>query len=251
MDIWKYYAITHAEHVHCNPMQAARLDHLIQLLRLSPGSRVLDMASGKAELLTRLAETYAVAGVGIDISPYFVAAARAKLKQRVPQADIQIREMNGADYAPPGPEHFDLVSCLGASWIFQGHRGTLQALARMVAPGGWVIAGEPYWRQTPSAEYLAASGDKAEDFGRHAENVATGEDLGLTLCYTLVSEMADWDEYEGLQWYAAEKYAREHPEDPDCAELLERVGRSKDAYLRWGRDTVGWAIYAFRRPLGR
>ncbi len=248
MDIWKYYAITHREHVHCNPMRATRLDHLIQLLRLEPGARVLDMASGKAELLTRLAETCAVSGVGVDISPYFVADARAKLAQRVPDADIQIVEMNGADYTPPEPEHFDLASCLGASWIFQGHRGTLEALIQMVAPGGWVIAGEPYWRQSPSAEYVAASGDKAEDFARHDENAATGEALGLTLCYTLVSELEDWDEYEGLQWYAADRYAREHPDDPDCAELLERVQRHKTTYLRWGRDTLGWAIYAFRRP---
>jgi len=25
-----------------------------------------------------------------------------------------------------------------------------------------------------------------------------------------------------------------------------RVSRAKAAYLRWGRDTLGWAIYMFR-----
>ena len=41
-----------------------------------------------------------------------------------------------------------------------------------------------------------------------------------------------------------------HPDDPDLPELLERVAKDKSVYLRWGRDTVGWAIYVFRfRPI--
>ena len=33
------------------------------------------------------------------------------------------------------------------------------------------------------------------------------------------------------------------------AELVERVNKARAAYLRWGRDTLGWAIYLFRlRP---
>jgi len=31
--------------------------------------------------------------------------------------------------------------------------------------------------------------------------------------------------------------------------VAERVSKAKVAYLRWGRDTLGWAIYMFRlRP---
>jgi hypothetical protein len=31
------------------------------------------------------------------------------------------------------------------------------------------------------------------------------------------------------------------------AQVVEQVERAKAAYLRWGRDTLGWAIYMFRR----
>jgi hypothetical protein len=68
----------------------------------------------------------------------------------------------------------------------------------------------------------------------------------MELVHTIVSSKDDWDRYEGLQWYATTEYARTHPDDPDVAEVVERVSNAKAAYLRWGRDTLGWAIYVFR-----
>jgi SAM-dependent methyltransferase len=248
MDTWKYFDITHREHVVCNPTSLAKLDELIGLLRLQPGSRVLEIACGKGELLVRLTERYGISGIGVDKSPYFMADAQAKHKQRVPDADPVFLEMDGADYRPESAESFDLTLCLGASWIFDGHRGTVTALAAMTKPGGLIVVGEPYWITEPAPEYLAAINQQREVFSTHAGNVAIGEALGLTLIYTLVSSQDDFDRYEGLQWYAANQYALAHPDDPDVAELLEKVNGGKRAYLTWGRDTLGWAIYVFRKP---
>jgi len=64
----------------------------------------------------------------------------------------------------------------------------------------------------------------------------------------MVSNKDDWDRYEALQWYAATEYAWANPDDPDLAELLRRVARGREIYLRWGRDTLGWALYLFRNP---
>ena len=154
--------------------------------------------------------------------------------------------MDGADFKPDEPGGFDLVSCIGASWIFGGHAPTLDALLRMVRPGGWVIVGEPYWRQEPSGEYLEAIGCRREDFGSHFANADAGEERGLELVHTIVSSRDDWDRYEGLQWFATSEFARAHPDDPDLAEIVGRVSKSKAAYLRWGRDALGWSIYVFR-----
>ncbi|MBN1931561.1 MAG: hypothetical protein JW786_08150, partial [Desulfobacterales bacterium] len=52
---------------------------------------------------------------------------------------------------------------------------------------------------------------------------------------------------EGLQWYAAETWASDHRDDPDVETVLKRVRKSKTAYLRWGRETLGWAIYVFKK----
>jgi len=78
MDLWKFFDITHREHVVCNPISIEKLEELIALLSLRPGARVLDIASGKSEFLVRLAERYGIEGVGVDLSPYCIADARRK-----------------------------------------------------------------------------------------------------------------------------------------------------------------------------
>jgi SAM-dependent methyltransferase len=246
MDIWKFFDITHTEHVICNPTSEEKVARLVQLLRLPAGASVVDIACGKGEFLIRLAEAYGVRGVGVDISPFFIATAEKNVKTRVPDGNIALIEANGSDFKPEEPHGFTLASCVGASWIFGGHAGTLDALIGMVEPGGWVVVGEPYWRREPSQEYLQACGLPRDGVGSHAENAEAGEQRGLDLVHTLVSSKDDWDRYEGLQWYAAAEYARAHPDDPDLPELLERVAKDKSTYLKWGRDTLGWAIYMFR-----
>jgi len=249
MDIWNFYDITHRHHVICNPISREKLDTLVQLLQLPSSAAVLDIACGKGEFLVRLAETYGVSGFGIDISPHFIRDARERLKTRVPQSGIIFQEMDGAAFVPDAPRSFSLASCFGASWVFGGHAATLDALNRFVAPGGWIVVGEPFWLQEPTEEYLKTSGLTRTSFATHAENAAAGERRGLELAYSLVSSKDDWDRYEGLQWYSVSEYARAHPEDPDLPEIVERVDKERSLFLGWGRDTLGWAIYVFSLPI--
>ncbi|MBN1266540.1 MAG: class I SAM-dependent methyltransferase [Anaerolineales bacterium] len=247
MDKWKFFDITHREHTLCNPMSIEKLAELIALLRLKPGAQVLEIATGKGEFIIRLAERYKIEGIGVDLSPYFVSDAGEKCKERVPDAQLTFLEMDGADYAPKKPESFDLVACIGASWIYGGHEGTLKALNEMAAPGGWVVVGEPYWRHEPAAEFLEAIGEERSMFGMHYENVEAGQEIGLEVVYTLVSNQDDWDRYEALQWYAATEWAGEHADDPDVEEVLNQVRKNRENYLRWGRETFGWSIYVFKK----
>jgi SAM-dependent methyltransferase len=252
MDRWKFYDITHRGHVLCTCTSVEKLDEVISILDLGPESRVLDIAAGKGEFIVRVAEKFGgpggrgIHGVAIDISPFCCADLRALATRRVPAAEMEVLEMAGADYHPEA-ESFDMASCLGASWAFGGHRGTLQYLAQAVRPGGVVVTGEPFWKKPPAPEYLAFSGMGAATFGTHAGNVEVGESLGLRPLLALVSSDHDWDYYETLQWNAAARYAAAHSEDPDVPELLTRVEKDRREYLNWGRDTLGWALYVFAR----
>jgi SAM-dependent methyltransferase len=247
MDPWKYYDITHKRHHLCNPLNTEKFERLCQLLRLKRGERVLDVACGKGEFLIRLAELYGITGVGVDISPYCIRDCMEKHRRRVPNSDIEFVEMDGANYRPEVPSSFDVTLCIGASWVYNGYRGTIQALKGMVKNGGLIVVGEPFWLLEPSKEYLEVEGIKRDDFGTHRNNIRVGESEGLSCLYTLVSDHDDWDHYETLQWWAVDEYVRAHPDDPDIRELVKRKRREKQIYLQGGRETMGWAIYVFRK----
>ena len=245
--MWKYFGVTHADHVVCNPTSPDRLDECIALLDLEPGAVVWEAACGKGEFLIRVVERYGASATGIDISPYEIPVARARAKERVPDADLRLIEADAASQ-PADAESVDLAICLGASWIWGGHRGTLRELRRITRPGGSVLVGEPYWIHDPDPAYLAASELTADICSTIDGNLAIGREEGLTPLYVMPSRLEDWDRYEFLQLRAAERYALANPSDPDVPELLERARRERDEYLRWGRETLGWGIYLFRRP---
>ncbi|MBD3215890.1 MAG: methyltransferase domain-containing protein [Candidatus Lokiarchaeota archaeon] len=248
MEFWKYYDVTHKEHLICNPTSVEKLNGLIDLMELGPDSKVLEIATGKGEFLIRLIENYNVSGIGVDLSPYHLGDARRKAKERVPNAELKLIEMDGADYKPDEPECFDLACCLGASWIYNGHKGTLKYLMNQTKHNGLIVVGEPFWICTPSEEYFNLSELKYETYSTHLGNVQIGENLGLNLLYTFVSNSDEWDRYLGLQWYATDKYIQANPDDPDIPELLTKLNKEKYLYLNWERDTLGWAIYVFRKP---
>lgn len=244
MDIWKYFDITHRKIIICNPMSREKLEKFFSLLDLKPGAKVLDIACGKGEILLSLAELFNISGTGIDISPYFLKDIEEKKKNRVPDSDIEFIEIDGAKFRPAGNELFDISMCIGASWIYNGFTGTINALKKMTKPGGIIIIGEPYWIKEPDKKYLEMIEARKEDFNSHYGNMEAAEREGLTCIYTLASNQDDWDNYETLQWWAVYEYIEKNPDDPDNAELLNKLKISKESYLKYGRDTLGWAIYA-------
>ncbi len=183
--------------------------------------------------------------MGVDISPYEVTAAHERITARGLSELVEVLEGDGADYE--GPDHsFSLAMCIGATWVWGGYRGTIDALVKMATPGGLIAIGEPFKLQEPSAEHAAADPDFVASLVSHGENVEIAVAAGLTPLYSVVSSQDDWDRYEGLQWQAGESWARNNPNDPDVDELLGRLRKGRDEYLKYGRDTVGWAIYVMR-----
>lgn len=245
MDTWKYFGITHRDHLICNPTSEAKLDEFVARLPLGPRARVLDVACGKAESLLRILERYDATGVGVDVSPYEVEAAQQNVVARGLTSRTEIIELDGANYESD-PHTFDLAMCIGATWVWGGYLGTIEALREKVTPGGLIAIGEPFKMCDPSEEYRTAEPEFAPTLVTHAENVASAQRAGLTFLYALVSNQDDWDRYEHLQTRAAELYAVEQPDDPDVPELLKRRRETETIYLNWGRDTLNWAIYLFR-----
>ncbi len=105
MDTWRFYDITHRDHVVCNPSSVERFDEVIGLLDLPPRPRVLDIASGKGEFLLRMAARWGgpdgrdFQAVAVDLSPFVIRDLREAASRRVPAAQIESLVLDGAAYS--------------------------------------------------------------------------------------------------------------------------------------------------------
>src|SRR4051812_40503141 len=114
MDRAKFTAISHRGIAHCNPIGAAKVDGLVELLDLPRTAAALDLGCGKAELLLRLSEPYGLSPTGVARSAPLLAEARAQAAIRAPARRLPLHETDAATFAAP-PASLDLAICIGAS----------------------------------------------------------------------------------------------------------------------------------------
>jgi SAM-dependent methyltransferase len=247
MNFWKLMDILHSKQLIMNPMRDEKFTRFCEALNLPEHSRIIDVGCDKGEFLIRLYNLYAISGIGIDKSPYCIDECKHQKAERAPTAEIDYLLMDGKDYV--AHENFDLACCMGASWIWGGIKSTLSALSEMTRLEGLVVLGEPYWKKEPADEFLRLEEIKRSNYHTHKENVLIGDQLGLTCIYTLASDTEDWDSYETLHWWAVSEYADKHPEDHDLPEIWKNMVKFREIYLKYGRDTLGWCLYVYRKAV--
>lgn len=246
MDHAKFSTIAHRNHRFCNPLDPAALERVTDGLGLSADDRVIDVGCGKAALLVDLAVRHRTAGTGVDINAAFLAEGRALAERHGVAALVDLIEA-GAAQLDAEPGSFALGLCIGSTHALGGYPETLRALARLVRPGGHVLVGQGYWKRPPDTDYLERLGATVDEMTTHEGNIAAGVAEGLLAAGAWVSSDDDWDRYEGLYADTVEAYVAAHPEDPDAPAMLARIRRWRETYRLWGRDTLGFGLYLFRR----
>lgn len=247
MDPLRFTTIAHRNHRLCNPLDPAALERALDGLGLAACDRVIDIGCGKAALLVELAQRHGISGVGVDINAAFLAEGRALAERAGVGAAVSLIEAEAADL-DLAPGSFALALCIGSTHALGGYPETLRAFARLVRPGGHALVGQGYWKRPPDPEYLERLGATADEMTSHEGNLAAGAAAGLDGAGAWISSDDDWDRYEGLYADTVEEYAAAHPDDPDAPAMLERIHRWRETYRRWGRDTLGFGLYRFRRP---
>jgi SAM-dependent methyltransferase len=237
-----YYAVAEHDHDLQNPTSREKIRLLGERLRLGPDSRVVDLACGKAGPALILAESFGCRVVGVERAAEFVAVARERVEAAGLGGRVEIVEGDAAAF-PLEPGAWDAALCLGASFVWHGLDGTLEALAPAVRPGGHVVVGEPFWRSWPLPEGIDDQG-----YLPLRETVGVVEAAGLALVTLIASSRDDWDTYESLRWRALEEWLAAHPDNPDAPKIRARHEASRDTYLRHERALFGWAILVARTP---
>ncbi|HEV8610649.1 MAG TPA: methyltransferase domain-containing protein [Thermoanaerobaculia bacterium] len=114
------------------------IEFLGKHLRLSDGSRVLDVPCGAGRLAIEIAAR-GCRMTGVDISSEFLEAARDAARER--RLDIEWRQADMREL--PWQSEFDAAYCAGSSFGFLGDEGDaafLRAVSRTLEPGGRFFA---------------------------------------------------------------------------------------------------------------
>lgn len=222
----------------CNPMSHGDVDRVVELLEPAPGESVLDIACGHGELLIRMAELAPVRGVGVDLSPWVLQRARQEAARRIP--DGSVRWMLGNAHDLPG-ERYDIVTCIGASWIWHGFAGTLAAMAERLDAGGRIAIADLRLRNGVDLSEIL------ETYGR----VLTAEEQGVALeehgfevIERLDPGMESWNAYQQRIAESAADWQLTHPGEEAARFVSEQV--------RWRRDHerdqqfLTWSVWIAR-----
>ncbi len=247
MNHQKFSSIAHRDHDYCNPISAAKIEKVLDLLPLDGSSRVLDLGCGRAELALRIIERFGSTVIAVDHSERMLDAARERAEWTGALAKLHLDDSDIRNYQAD-PETFHLTVMLGAGGIDGGMPGICNQLKTWTKSGGYVLIGEGYWQRKPRSEYVAFLGGPVTQFLDHRGNVQAGVGAGLIPMYAVTASLDEWDDYEWKYSRSIERYAGEQPEDPDVPEMLKRSRQWRDAYLQWGRDTLGFGVYLFYRP---
>ena len=116
----------------------------------------------------------------------------------------------------------------------------------LTKPGGYVLLGEGYWKKEPEQSYLDAFGGSRDELLSFPQTIESALAAGLSPVWTSVSSERDWDHYEGRYRFAMSRFLTENPTDPEFEAFRQRSESWYNAYLRWGRETMGFALFLFQ-----
>jgi SAM-dependent methyltransferase len=238
-----WYAVVEAEHEIQNPTSPEKIRLLGERLGLGPESHVLDIASGRGGPALILGREFGCRLTCVERSPEFVAAAR----ERVAAAGLEERiELVEADAATFELGRYDAALCLGATFVYGGLAPTLECLS---AAAPLVAVGEPYWRIWPPPPEAAQEEQPVlaqDEFLPLRETVERAQSTGVQVVSLIASSEDDWDRYDSLHWQTLDRWLAANPEHPQAEEFRARGAAYRDRYLRWQRDSLGWAILVCR-----
>lgn len=247
MDLPRQHSIREGDQRIINAFTAEKLATLGRAIGLRAGDALLDLASGRGELLCTWARDHGITGTGVDIS----TVAIGKAGQRAVELGVadRVRFVHGEAGGFVADTPVDVAACIGATWIGDGVPGTVSLLERSLRPGGMVLIGEPYWRrEPPSQEAVEACHARSRDDWRDLPGLITQfQDLGWDLVEMVLADQDSWDRYVAAHWLTIRRWLDANPDDELAPAFRAELTTDPVSYARYQREYLGWGVFALLR----
>ena len=221
-----------------NPVSEAAINEALDRTDLAPGDRAAELGCGNAALALLLAER-GMRVLAVDRGSEMTDLARRKVKAGSAGERVEVVQGEAGDIAGKAAP-FRLVSALGTTAL-----GDFSKLASWIAPGGWLLWGDIYFRQAPAIAPGGAGLDYDTDEGWRARAVAAG----LELDHVRVSDDADWDAHLDGLTAAVSGWAKDEPDHSARARVEGRLAAVRALFSPANRESLGFILYLFRKPV--
>ena len=226
-----------------NPFTSEKLATLGRAVAPSPGTRVLDLACGKGEMLCTWARDHGVTGTGVDISTVFLGAARERAGELEVADQVDFLHADASGHVARDP--VGIAACVGATWIGSGVAGTVELLRRSLLPGGMMLIGEPYWRREPrdQATVEGCRMARKDDLLPLPDLLEAFDALGCDVVEMVLADQDSWDRYVAAQWLNIRRWLDAHPEDELADDMRAELDVAPVQHARYGREYLGWGVF--------
>jgi SAM-dependent methyltransferase len=125
----------------------ATVTEMLHRLGIQPGARVIDVGCGSGWTTLFLAEA-GFDALGYDLAPANVELARERAARWHSAARFEVADMDALPAGPPA----DVALVFDALHHTAAQAAALRSVFERLAPGGWLLLGEPTWLHRLSPE---------------------------------------------------------------------------------------------------
>jgi SAM-dependent methyltransferase len=229
----------------CNPVSWDAVRGAVTASGLKPGAAALDLGAGNASLAIGLARDLGLKVRAVERDPLMaeLAARRIAAAGQGETVELVIRDSSEVLGRPPLP---DLITVLGATdAAAPGLRDPVAVFARLrdaVAPGGFLLWGEPFWKAEPSAP-LRQIIEMTNSYQTDAGWQAAAEQAGWRVIHVRHSTEEEWRIYIDTMDASVRAWVAENPDAPQAPRLLARADMQKAMFESEGFRVFGFGLY--------
>ncbi len=232
----------------CNALSMAAVEEAVAATGLAAGARALDIGTGNAAVAIRLAERFGLEVEAVERDPQMADLAARRIAASPAGDNVTLTIGHSGDVLDRAAP-WSLIVVIGATEAaapgVREAEAVFRQLRARIAPGGWLLWGEPFWKAEPSPPFrqiieltnLYETNQGWQDAAVRA---------GFEVASARVSTEAEHSHYVETMDRAVRDWAAMNPDRPETPGLIARADMQKAVFGGEAARCLGFGLYLLR-----